>query len=500
MPSATGSSGLFLAIDLIVGTGLLFLLLRFSNSRRGLLYLSCVVASLAGLILTAYLPISGLHLLFKVFFTLFVIGLPVFFFEQWQGLFSFNPTSQTINSGYLPPAILILVAIIVSGLFLFVGSGGANKIDGLPQQIDISAVNLPEGVAANLGSAHQVSIVVSAPRAQWRSLSSDNFSATVDVAGQKEGTYDLAVNVSSKLSDAHIVRVTPAKVVVTVEPVIRKTVPVVTKFTGLAGDELVPGTPTITPDKVEVSGAKSLITDVREGVLQVRLNGDTKTIDQKLAVVALGANGEPVNTVSFSPAEVQVSIPLVKAGKLKTVGVRPVITGQVAGGNWIKEVTVNPGVISLTGTADLLDKTTEVTTQPITVAGLTADSEIEVGLNVPSGLVVADQTKTVKVKVSLTKASTTKTVIPTLTYDETISPALKVTVLDPTNITAIISGGSADLAGVSDGSIKVKIDLSAYKTPGTYTITMKITDFTLPANVSLVSFLPSAISVTLESK
>jgi len=487
-------------IDLVLGAAFFYLLLRLGNSRRGLIYLSCLLASLAVLIISAYLPLAGLHLLAKVFFVLFVIGLPIFFLEQWQGLFRFDPTNRSMGGGYLPPAILALVALVASGLFLFVESGGANKIDTLPQQIDISAVNLPEGVAANLGSVRQASVVITAPRQQWRSLSSDNFSATVDVAQQKEGTYDLAVNVTSKLSDVQIVRVTPAKVVVTVEPVIRKTVPVVAKFTGQAGDELVPDTPIITPDKVEVSGAKSIITDLREGVIQIKLNGETKTIDQKLTVVALGTSGEPVNTVSFSPIEVQAKIPLVKAGKLKTVGIRPVVNGQVTSGNWIKDITVTPAVISLTGTADLLDKATEVTTQPVAVGGLTSDSEIEVGLNIPTGLVVANQIKTVKVKISLTKAATTKTVIPTLSYDETLSASLKVAALDPTSITAIVSGGIADLTSLIDGSVRVKIDLSAYKTPGTYTVTLKSTDFTLPTNISLASFLPSAISVTLETK
>lgn len=424
-----------------------------------------------------------------------VVALPVLFHQEWIGLLK---GSRQAITPLLNTPTTILWAILIAIFATIISIGITVKTGRLPVSIPVTAVNLGTGLTANLGSQTSVDIIVSANRDQWQSLTDKAFSATVDLNGQGEGTYNTTVNVTAKIKDVTVRSVQPGQLVVTVEPIIKKTVPIVAKFAGTAGNDLVPDVPTLVPDKVEVSGAKSIISTLTEATAEVKLNGETATVIQKVTLQAEDASGSVIAGVTFDPAEVDVSVPLVKAGKLKTLGVRPIITGTPKAGYWIDTIQVTPAAVAVTGSMDALNAATEVTTASFDVSNLSDNAQTQVNLVFPSGLTSADNTSKVTLNISVKPSTTTKTTTPQFVYAN-LSTALTVTNLSPTGLSALVTGSAAALASV-DGQVKVALDLSAYKSAGTYAITITNSMFTLPSGVSLVSFLPSAISVTIENK
>jgi hypothetical protein len=153
----------------------------------------------------------------------------------------------------------------------------------------------------------------------------------------------------------------------------------------------------------------------------------------------------------------------------------------------------------VTGSADQLSKLTDIATEPISVAALTTDTSASTTLSLPSGITIADGTNRISAKIDLELVSTVKTIVPELDYDG-LSSLLKVTALAPSSVSTLVSGSSAVLSSLADGTVKLKINLSPYQSAGTYSITLKSTDFTLPEGIGLVSYLPSAVSVTLENR
>jgi len=493
---------LFLAIDVIVLGLVIFIALRAFNTRRTLAYLGLIGVAVAILITTAYLRLPGLHLFSQLALIVLVIGYPIYFRERWQNLFGRAGAPGSPQLGENSPLSQVWLGVIslVSSLMItFVAEGINARTSELPGQVKLSAANVPEGMSANFGSVSGVSAIIRAPRDAWSSIKPESFTASVDVGNQAEGTYDLKVAVNTTLQNVEVVRVKPTRVVVTIEPVIKKTLPVVVKFSGQAGDELVPDKPIVDPEKVEVTGAKSVVSDLTQAVVQLNLGGETNTIETKLSVVALSPSLLPISGISFEPSEVFLRVPLVKAGQHKTVGIKPVITGQPASGYWVKTVIIDPSVVRVTGPVDNLEATTEIPTAAISVDGLSQTAKLTTALDFPSGIIPTQALAKYTATVEIAKTTATKSITPEIIYDG-LSPSLKVVSINPAQVSVIISGESLILEPISGPEVKLKLNLSLFQSPGNYSVDLKNSDFVLPQGVGLVSFLPSAISVTLESK
>ena len=112
---------------------------------------------------------------------------------------------------------------------------------------------------------------------------------------------------------------------------------------------------------------------------------------------------------------------------------------------------------------------------------------------------IADKTGKVSLKIEIDQVQTTKSVTPEYIYDG-LSSSLQVTGVNPTSIAALVSGSASQLAGLGSSEVKVKLNLGPFQSAGTYSVAIKGTDFVLPNGVGLASFLPSAVSVTLENR
>lgn len=468
------------------------------NSQKAIRYLGVFSIILILLIISAYFSFPALHNLSKVILVLLLIGLPLYLDEIWLSLFN-RSANDTISQKYLSPTVMVLVSILASLVVVVASTTIDGKTAELPQGTALTAINLPDGMSASFGSTNSVKLIVRTTNEKWKSLGGDDFSAVVDVAKQKEGTYDLPISVSSKLDGVTIVRTNPSRVVVTVEPVIRKTVSVVVKFSGKAGNELIPDDPKIEPTKVEATGPKSVMTDLTQAVVRVPLNGETAQIKQKFTLAALTSAGEIIPSVTFNPTEIELTIDLVKAGNFKTLGIRPIITGVPSGGFWVRSITLDPEAISVTGKVELLNDLTEIVTEPISVAGLSEDATISATLALPSGITSSGDILKISVKVDIEQTATTKSTLPEIQY-EGLSSSLKVESISPTSISLLVAGSTNFLNTLTDGSNKLKLNLSTFQSAGTYSITIKNTDFTLVTGASLVSYLPSAITVILANK
>ncbi|QQG50161.1 MAG: hypothetical protein HZB70_01060 [Candidatus Berkelbacteria bacterium] len=492
----------FFVVDLVISAIIIFLILRFFNFKRGLAYFLVVFGAIVGLVISANYTLPALHLLSQLILTVLIVGLPLFFEEKWLALFNRGTTNDFPSAPkprYLNTFWMALISLVVGLLFAAISNGPGVKTAELPQGVAVSATNLKEGISANFGSQKRISVIVQAPRSVWATLKDEDFSASADVKNLEEGTHEVAIMVTSKKSDVKIVRTKPTKVTVTLEPVIRKTVAVVARYVGKAGNDLVPGDPVFDPDKAEITGPKSVVEDVSQAVVEVKLDGLAQNIDQKFRLVALNSSGQVIEDVTFLPVEVAAKVPLVKAGKLKTVGIKVKTTGAPTAGYWVEQLLPTPSTVVVTGSADALDKLTFIETDAVSVSGLSADSEVQITLAFPSGIAAAEPINKVTVKIDLSETNSVKTIAPTITYDG-VDASLKVTTINPTSVSVVVSGTNQVLNALNGGDINLKLNLSAYKSAGTYAVTIKNENFVMKEGTALVSFLPSVINVTLELK
>lgn len=497
------SSGslVYIILDLFFTAIAAYVVIQAINTSRGAKYLLFLGGGLVLLVVSSLVALPGLHLFAQGNIIGLVISLPILFKDRWQQMLEPKAVANSLATSekYFNKVALVGLSVLFSLLLVGVSTGITTRTGTFPDGITLTAVNVPDGLSASFGSLRTVDVTISAPRDKWKSLTADSFSAVVDLGNQKEGTYNLPVQLTSKVTGVTFVKISPAQVVVTVEPVIKKTVSVVVAFSGKASNDLVPDQPDISPPNVEITGPKSVVSTITEVTAPITLDNQTADIDQKVDLVAQTPSGQPITIISINPTQAEVKVPLVKSGKLKTVGIQPTITGQPKSGYWVQAVTVSPAVVTVTGPVDQLANLTQVTTAPFSVDGLSADKQQPLTLTLPSGISLASGSQTVSVLVTIGQTSTTKTITPQLIYSG-VSNALQVTATTPTSISAIIAGASATLAALNDGDVKITLDLSPYQSAGTYTVTINNGEFTLPTGITLASFLPSAISVTLSNK
>lgn len=491
----SGDAVWYTAVDFILLAVVAYGILQFLNSEKGLRYLGVVVVGLVGLTVSAFWRLPGLHALFQLSIVALIVSFPVIFHDRWNQLLA---GIQSPIPTLLPRYGLILGSCALAATAVFLGSGGLVKISEVPSEITVRAINLAEGLTANFGSGSNVRVIVSAPRDIWGEISADIFSATIDTVGRTEGTYDLPITVVSQLDSVKIITIKPTKAVVTIEPVIKKTVSVALRTTGSAGDQLIPGEAVFDPDKVEIAGPKTVIADISQVYAPVKLNGETATIELPIVLVALNSAGEAITAVEISPSQAKMTLPLVKAGTTKTVGIRPVLSGSPAAGYWISGISVDPAVITVQGSADVLTNLPDIATTAIAVTNITKDSVQTVTLDFPTGI-TPTTLASVKVTIKLSKTDTTKTIAPEISYVG-LDPALKVASINPTSLSVVISATADVLAGITGTQVGLKVNLAAYKSAGIYSVPLINGDFELPTGVSLTSFLPSAIDVTLENR
>jgi YbbR domain-containing protein len=262
----------------------------------------------------------------------------------------------------------------------------------------------------------------------------------------------------------------------------------------------VPDVPVLNPATVNVSGAQSLINNVTQAIAPVVLNGETTSIDEKVTAQIQDVNGNIIPGVTIDPSQVEVKDGIIKPGITSTVGIQPVITGQPSNGYWVSSVSTSPSVVTITGSPSALQAVSSINTAPISVNGVGASETVTSNLTIPTGITLTDTSITqVSVTITLSSVSTTKTITPQISF-KNLAQSLTVSSTTPTSISAVVSGSASILTALSDGSVVVSVDLSAYQSAGTYSVNIVNAEFTTPTGVSLVSFLPSTISVTLVNK
>ena len=144
----------------------------------------------------------------------------------------------------------IICLLLAFSFWTYVVSGEA-KVDNFPGSLAIEVKNRPENLVV-VKDVNEVEIRIMAERGVWQKLSSGSFEAYIDLSGLSQGTHDVAVNVRSSVDEVQIVEVKPAKILVSMEPVVHKTIEVKSKTEGIKVVILIPSDLLIMPSLISM--------------------------------------------------------------------------------------------------------------------------------------------------------------------------------------------------------------------------------------------------------
>ncbi|HEX7491597.1 MAG TPA: CdaR family protein [Candidatus Limnocylindrales bacterium] len=323
-------------------------------------------------------------------------------------------------------------------------------------------------------------------------ISQSSFRATLDLANVKVSESQSWVRIQLLATDPRIqiVDYQPQQVRVELDPITRKTVNIQV-VTGAVPSGLKPATPVLSVPTVEISGAASYVRRVAYAEARVSVPATGLDVDQNVDLIARDASDAVVNDVTIDPHIVRVQIQVGSEIRSETVPVRPNVIDSPAAGYYISSITVTPPVASIRGQADALAQLKgSVSTKSISVAGATSDVSVNVGLDLPTGL-VSDVTTPIVVVVHVQAQTSTRTL--TVGVVQQGARSDRVYVLSTLSVSVTLGGATAALNALDTSTLVATAnvgEIGVGSSPVTITISV-------PPGIKVVAMTPSSIIVTV---
>ena len=399
-----------------------------------------------------------------------------------------------LRNWHLKLSAILLSTVLYTGL-VFSGSFTDSSI-----QVRVEQANVSRDVFVLGAEPGVVDIGYRVSNDQAAGVTVDDFVVSVDI-----GEYDLTrapepqqlpLEVRSLKDGVEIVSVVPDSIRVEADRIEVRSVPVEVD-PGTVPDGLEIDEPVVSADTAEVRGPASVVSQVDRAVALVDIPASGINVNEPVPLTLVDIAGQPVGTgqLEVDPEVVSVQIEVRAVETETTVAVRPNIqAGTPAPGFALEAIGVDPAYVTIVGLPEVLAEITSVTTEPISINGLSTDETFEVELQLPDNVTLADgEPSSVTVTATIGPSVSSRTfvvgVVCTGAGDNACLPRI-----DQISIT--LSGAGEALSALTAADLTPTVDASGLD-PGNYDLTPVVSG--LPAGVQLVGINPVTVPVTIQA-
>ncbi len=324
-----------------------------------------------------------------------------------------------------------------------------------------------------------VDVVIKGPRSIVEGLTRDDFKAIADLS-KMSITNSVMVDVSaisSRVDKEITIANTSNAVNVEVENKIEKQLPITVKTTSSVAEGYAISNKSATPNLITVEGAESIVSTINEVYVEVDVSKANHDIVAYGEPVFLDFAGEVIDSAKFdydvTSAEVTVQVK-----KTKELSVKVKTVGEVKDGYTISSIDYQPTSVVVVGEPEDLARVDEVVINDIKVTNCDEDMETSVNLvdYLPSGIVIADDTEEVMIKVKIEEVKEKN--IKISNDDINIvgkDDAYTYSFVNKDGITVTAKGLKDVLDDLKVANLIPSIDVTDYK-PGTYKIQVNLRD------------------------
>ncbi len=387
--------------------------------------------------------------------------------------------------------MLLAIGLSTTLWILIVNQQNPEVTSEFAQPIQVQAENVPQDLVL-ASDLPQVQVTISAPQDHWPRIRGESFRAWVDLRDGSRGTREYPIRVTTTDNRVHIERISPAAVTLRLDPIMRKEVPVRATVVGRPpeGYAVAEPEPRVTPDRVSVIGAQTVVDTVEEAQVVVRIDSARENISQSVKPVPVTAQGIEVRGVQVTPTTVLAELKIERQSASKVLPVRPELVGTVRPGYQIVSIDVNPPAVAVIGEPNVIDGLTALSTAPVDVRNSQADIIRPVDVLLPPGVSqVRREQVTVHVGIRPQEGSQVFRVAPVA---QNVPEGLEVA-FDRPAVSVRLAGPEPTLTTLPPEEIRVMVDLTDLVT-GTYTLTPTVS---VPPPLRVLSVDPSQLDVTL---
>ena len=366
-----------------------------------------------------------------------------------------------------------------------------------PHPVPINLVGQDPRLVITSPMPTSITLKLNAPQSQWDQITSESnpIRAFIDLSSLTTGTHTVSIQVQG-INPAEIVSYTPRTVDVVLERLKTQVFQLQLAQQGQLAIGYQAGTPTLNPDSASISGPESAVNKVKAVQAVLDLSQVHENINRTLPLQAVDVNNLPVNGVTISPEQITVSQSITQMGGYRNVVVKVVVTGQIADGYRLTNLSVFPPAVTVFSADPNLVNTLPgyVETAPLALNNAKSDLDVKLGLSLPAGVSVeGDQTVEVIVGVTAIESSITLSNQPVIAVG--LPPGLAART-SPESVDVILSGPLPLLDALTQADVRVTVDMTGASI-GTYQRAPKI-DLTIP-ELNVESVLPGSIEVVVSN-
>lgn len=365
-----------------------------------------------------------------------------------------------------------------------------------PNPIPVEVIGEDPGLVIIGDIPEQVELALRAPSSVWERILNEEGAvrAFVDLSGLSDGEHVVPIQVQISTRPVRIVSQTPRTATVTLEPLDTQSIPVELAITGEPAVGYQAGEPELVPDEITISGPKSQVERVSQIRVPLNLAGVREDVDQTVAVQPLDDNGQIVAGIGLNPAEVTVTVPVSQQGGYRDLAVKVVVSGQVASGYRLANISVFPPVVTVfSGDPALVNSLPgALETQPLDLENADDEVTTRLAINLPEGVSLVGE-QTVLVRVNITPIQGSLTLSNKAIEVKGLSTGLFAQVA-PDNVDVILSGPLPLLDTLSAQEVRVIINVSDLG-PGTHQLNPEVE--VLISNIIVESILPGTVEVVI---
>ncbi len=327
------------------------------------------------------------------------------------------------------------------------------------------------------------------------SISHSTVDANVDLSViHAPGEYELDIETSSPLNST-VISVTPSTVIVKVEELVSRDIPIIIETTGEAQDGFYVQTPEVTPTLLTIQGAESIVETISSAICTVDLSEYTQDSIRSVNIELMDAEGNIVNAdglISDHPSAI-LTVPVTQT---KSVSVDPATSKlaitNVAEGYEVTNVTIAPSEIPIVG--DNLDDITTLAIESVNANGAKEDFTVNAQLTQIEGITYPNG-RNVTISVSIAEQTTTQVfedVAITVTdlrsgYEHELSEEL---------VDIAVTGTLSALANIEEDDLSVTASAQGLLT-GTHNVDLTVQYPIAIDGISSVVATPNGVSITL---
>ncbi|NWF70223.1 MAG: hypothetical protein HXY40_14145 [Chloroflexi bacterium] len=370
-------------------------------------------------------------------------------------------------------------------------------VQQLPQPISVQFL-VDEGLLITNSPRTSVFVTVRGQQSVLSLLTIDEITVRADLRGYVPGDYSLPLQAEILGQRRAVIEdISPRQLRIVLEQISEQyvTVQVNAADSVPAGYENDP--PALQNTQVLVSGAASAVNRVASAQVPISLANRRNSFQENVTVVALDRDGQPVSGVTIEPAQIGITVTIRQREDVREVAITPnIVIDDLPEGYRLTSATYSPQTILVGGPPALLQTIPNTFfTEPIALAGRTANFEITVSVILPNEALLVLGAQSVTVSIGIAPLQTTRR------YDDVsvgiigLGADYRVSLV-PERVTVLLTGPQPTLDSLASGEIQVLLDLNGLS-EGNYQLapSVSISGVDLPAED--IAVLPAEIDISI---